>query len=317
MPNQFLGISAACYGARRFADALAMLQHAHGLGAAGIQIGVRRWDAALAHRLRETSEETGMFIEGQISLPQDQVDTAAFAEQARLAKEAGVSVLRTVALSGRRYETFTDAAAFEDFKARSWKSLTLAEPIMSRLDMTLAVENHKDWMIAELLDIMTRLSSAHVGVCLDTGNSISLLEDPASVIEAYAPFTVTTHFKDMDVRPYEDGFLLSEVPLGKGFIDLQRIIDVCEEHRSGVRHNLEMITRDPLEVPCLDPTYWATFAGRPGRDLATTLDTVRQRAGRGPLPRVSDLTRDERIQVEDQNIRESLEYARQQLKAPA
>ncbi len=216
-PTPHLGISTASYGARRFADSLAFLDHAHQLGAAGVQTSVRKWEPALARKLRARMEETGLYLEGQISLPKNRLEADTFEDQVGQAKAAGVSIFRTVALSGRRYEAFDDLASFRRFRKQAEESLALVEPILRRHRVTLAVENHKDWRIPKLLEIMTRFSSPVLGVCLDTGNSLSLLEDPMEVVEAYAPHTVTTHFKDMDVRPYADGFLLSEVPLGEGF----------------------------------------------------------------------------------------------------
>ena len=43
------------------------------------------------------------------------------------------------------------------------------------------------------------LGSEHVGVCLDTGNNVALLEDPMEVVETLAPLAFTTHIKDMAV----------------------------------------------------------------------------------------------------------------------
>jgi hypothetical protein len=78
-----------------------------------------------------------------------------------------------------------------------------------------------------------------------------------------------------------------------------------------VRLNLEMITRDPLRVPCLGEKYWATFDGVPGRQLARALAAVRK-VGR-PLPRVSDLPQERQLAVEEENVRRSLAYARERL----
>ena len=64
---------------------------------------------------------------------------------------AGADVVRTVASGGRRYETFDSAAAFQQFVEKSWRSLTLAEPILKKHRIRLAVENHKDWRVPELL----------------------------------------------------------------------------------------------------------------------------------------------------------------------
>ena len=67
------------------------------------------------------------------------------------------SVVRTVMLSGRRYETFATAAAFRRFAEESAHALGLAAPVVARHGIRLAVENHKDWRPDELLaDLETR-----------------------------------------------------------------------------------------------------------------------------------------------------------------
>src|SRR5262249_10663895 len=146
------------------------------------------------------------------------------------------------------------------------------------------------------------------GVCLDTGNSIALLEDPQAVVEAYAPWAVSTHLKDMAVAEYDEGFLLAEVPLGEGFLDLKKIVATLRRVAPKVRFNLEMITRDPLKVPCLTKKYWATLDMVPGSQLAQALALVRAKASKKPLPRVSQLSLEEKLNREDENVRKSFKY---------
>jgi hypothetical protein len=74
-----------------------------------------------------------------------------------------------------------------------------------------------------------------------------------------------------------------------------------------------MITRDPLKVPCLTDKYWATFPGRHGLTLARTLRFVNSHKSVKPLPRISHLTREEQLKVEDQNVIACLKYARETL----
>ena len=148
----------------------------------------------------------------------------------------------------------------------------------------------------------------------DMGNSISLLEDPMATVEAYAAYALATHIKDMGVQDYPDGFLLSEVPLGDGFLDLARMVQVLRKARPGVRLALEMITRDPLPVPCLTPKYWATMSDTPARQLAEFLELVRGKASKKPLPRVRGLNRDQQLEFEDQNVRRCLAYSRDALR---
>jgi hypothetical protein len=117
----------------------------------------------------------------------------------------------------------------------------------------------------------------------------------------------------MGVEEYADGFLLAEVPLGTGFLDLPKLITTLRRVRPGIRLNLEMMTRDPLKIPCLTPRYWATLENVPGRQLAQMIALVRTRAGKKPLPRISDLNREDQLRREDENVRQCLRYAREKL----
>jgi sugar phosphate isomerase/epimerase len=294
-------------------DPLNFLEHCHKLGAGGIQVGIGTRDATYIAKLREKLAATEMYLEGIVKLPREEADLERFTAEVQTAKDAGVHILRTAMLNGRRYEAFDTAAAFRKAAEHAHHSLQLAEPILARADLRLAIENHKDWRTGELVAILQRLKSRHVGVCVDTGNSIALLEDPLEVVKAYAPWALTTHLKDMAVAEYEDGFLLAEVPLGLGFLDLKRIVAILRQARPEIRFNLEMITRDPLKVPCLTPKYWETSADLPARNLAQMLTLVRRRASRQPLPQISKATPEQQLAAEDRNVQESLAYARKYL----
>ena len=118
----------------------------------------------------------------------------------------------------------------------------------------------------------------------------------------------------MAVSEYDRGFLLSEVPLGDGFLDLSRMIDTLKRHRADIRFNLEMITRDPLQVPCLAAKYWASSEGLAGKYLARTLNLVRRHKPRQPLPRIQGLSKDQQLELEEKNVQKCLAYAKEQLK---
>ncbi len=295
-----------------FSDPLAFLEHCRQIGAAGIQTSIGVRDREYTAKLRKAVEDAGMYLEGSVSLPKDKGDVERFAAEVQTAKDAGAKVLRTAVLSGRRYETFDTAESFETFSRQAYESLGLAEPVVGKAELRLAVENHKDWRVGELLDLLRRLGSRSVGVCVDTGNSIALLEEPLAVVEAYAPLAFSTHLKDMAVAEYEEGFLLSEVPLGDGFLDVKKIVGVLREKQPDVRLNLEMITRDPLKVPCLTPKYWATLATLPALELADALTRVRKHAAK-ELPRVSQLPQEKQVAVEEENVRRCLAYAAERL----
>ncbi|WP_338221598.1 sugar phosphate isomerase/epimerase family protein [Algoriphagus sp. oki45] len=296
-----------------FKDALDLMRHCHSLGAAGIQTTVGGWAEDFAKKVREEREKLGMYLEGSISLPKDEADLVRFEKEIVLAKEAGAQVLRTVCLSGRRYENFKSEEEWEAFKERSVQSIQRAEPMVKKHQVKLAIENHKDWQAAELAQLIQQTGSEWVGVTLDFGNNISLVEDPMEVIRTLAPFAFSTHVKDMGVKSYEKGFLLSEVELGKGIIDLKEGVDLCKRYNTQVTFSLEMITRDPLEIPCLEEEFWITFPDEKAKQLAKILTMVRDRSFEGALLGVSGLSGEERLALEEKHVVSCLNYAGKEL----
>jgi hypothetical protein len=66
-------------------------------------------------------------------------------------------------------------------------------------------------------------------------------------------------------------------------------------------------------VPCLTDGYWATFDNLPGKDVARALSLVRGNPPARPLPRISQLAREAQLQAEENNVRSSMVFAREQL----
>ncbi|MBI5397281.1 MAG: sugar phosphate isomerase/epimerase, partial [Verrucomicrobia bacterium] len=206
------------------APALAFLEECHRFGAGGIQCSFGPKDAPHVAELRQRAEKYGMHVEAILNPPGNEADVGRFEKDVKLAKEAGASVARTVIIPGRRYERFKTLAEFREFEVRGLKSLQLAEPVLARHKFRLAVENHKDQRIAEKLDTLKRVSSEWVGLCVDVANNFTLMEDPLETARAFAPFALTVHIKDQAIQPDADGFLLTDVALGDGFLDLPAIV---------------------------------------------------------------------------------------------
>jgi sugar phosphate isomerase/epimerase len=303
-----LGIASTSYmTAWRPRDTFEFLEHCHALGAAGIQCAIH----GDVTRLRARAAELEMYVEAMVPLPHEG-DTSAFEESLKTARAAGAVAVRSACLGTRRYETFKSLDQWHDFVTASNESVAAALPILDQYKIPLGLENHKDWTADEMHALLEKHSSEYLGVCLDFGNNISLLDDPMYVAEKLAPYAVSTHLKNMAVEPYGDGFLLSEVLLGDGFLDLQRIISLVRQSRPKTRFSLEMITRDPLKVPCLTDSYWVSFPDRNGVYLARTLKLVQKQRPRS-LPRISQLSKQEQLQTENENVIACLRYAREHL----
>ncbi len=307
-----MGVAATCFSrSPRTRSAFEFLEYGYSLGAGGVQAPLASFSPDHTKMVRQRVEELGMYLEVFASLPR--VNTEIFERQVKAAKEAGAISMRAACLDGRRYETFSSLDGWKSFVETTRVRIARSLPVLEKHRMPLGIENHKDWTAEELLRLMKDYSSEYLGVCIDTGNNIALLDDPMEVISNLAPFAVSTHFKDMAVEEYADGFLLSEVPLGQGILDLRRIVETVLKARPRTKLTLEMITRDPLKIPCLSEKYWATFPERSGKQLAGALRLVRAHKPRQPLPRVEDLDSAARQRLEEDNVKICLAYARDEL----
>jgi hypothetical protein len=161
-----------------------------------------------------------------------------------------------------------------------------------------------------MVPLLKEYSSQYLGTCIDWGNNMSLCDDPLEVVERLAPFSINSHIKDMAVEEYADGFYLAEVPLGQGMLPLKRMLDLILSARPDTKISLDMLTRNPLLIPCLTEKYWVTFTDRNGVYLARMLRTVRANKPKKPLVWVDKLTQEERLKFEQDNIAQSVAFAR-------
>ena len=102
------------------------------------------------------------------------------------------------------------------------------------------------------------------------------------------------------------------MPLGKGVIDLSRMMKICQKANPKVWFNLEMITRDPLRVPVLKDSYWATMGEVPAVDLAGALKLAKEGKA-DALPKTRGRTDADRLKFEEDNVRKSFDHARKSL----
>jgi sugar phosphate isomerase/epimerase len=284
-------------------------------GADGCQMDMSQLastESAYLDGLRRRLGESRLFLELSVS-GKVLEDEARFAEVAAVARKLGAARLRIALLHGRRYEDFESMGAWREF-ADHWRSvLPRAKRALDQHRLEVGIENHKDWRAEELVELIRSVDSPYLGACVDFGNNISLLEDPLDTARTLAPYAVTTHLKDMAVRPYDRGFELSEVTLGTGLLPLAKMIEVLRAARPAVPLCLEMITRDPLLVPYKDDAYWASFGGRDDARVARFEATVLSRASAEPLPHVSGLGFEAMQAQEDENVRRSTAFARETL----
>lgn len=288
------------------------LEHCRQLGAGGMQIYLGTLHRDQAETLKQQSLEHRFFIEAIVSLPKTNQDRERFTQELETAAAVGAEVARTVAFPGRRYERFQSMDDYRAHEKLAVEQLRRAIPICQSTGVALALENHKDQRIEERIALLQQFDSEWLGACVDTGNSIALLEDPLETAKALAPFAKSVHLKDQAVQLSPKGFLLGDIPLGQGCIDLRSVVKVLKDKLPNLRFSLELITRPPLLVPCLDDSYWHTLHEVPAYQLSKMLQWVRERQS-DKLQDPMGLRLAEKAELETDNILKSIRYAKEYL----
>ncbi len=91
-------------------------------------------------------------------------------------------------------------------------------------EVVLAIENHFDLRSAALAELIRRLDSRWLGVCLDTANSTGHLEAPMETLAALGPYVVQVHLKDYSVEKAPIAYRITGRPLGQGWLDPAAIL---------------------------------------------------------------------------------------------
>lgn len=303
-----MGVATDSTPSRRGISTLDFIELCEKWGMGGVQCALTPLDVDVARKVRARLDALGIFLVVSASIN----DAERFRQTASLAKEAGATVLR-VASGGRRYEDFNTLAERQAHVTAVHQRLKTAIPIADSLKLPLGLENHKDFLVDEQVHLYKDYSSEYFGACVDTGNNMALLDDPIETVEKLAPYAVTSHLKDATLEEYNEGFLLGDIPLGEGMIDLPRVMQTLRKHRSGIPIVLECITRNPLTIPCLTEKYWATFPDRGGVYLARMLKLVRANKPRWQIALREGFSQDELRRLETENVERSVVYARETL----
>jgi sugar phosphate isomerase/epimerase len=301
----------------KFNNASTYYAYTRSLGGQGVQTGLADMNDEQIAEFRRSVEATDGYFESDIRMPTDEAELSSFERDIQRSKAAGATVARACLTGQRRYETWTSRGEFEDFFSLAQRRLTWVEPILRRNQFYLAIENHKDLTAIELVGLLKSIESEWIGINVDTGNNIALMEDPYETIERLAPWAKAVHFKDMAVQPHARGFLLSEVPCGTGCLDLMRIARTLRAANPQLHFSLEMATRDPLVIPCNQDAYWSTFPERKANQLGRTMHFVQSNPIKKAPPSIRNKSVEEQLMDEEKNNSDSLDWLNQHVRTLA
>jgi 3-oxoisoapionate decarboxylase len=294
-----------------------IVTHCRQIGLGGVQTSITAIELEMAEKLGKKAKANGLdLILDAPALPVEEGQLYRFDFALKACLAAGVKCLR-IAPTERRWEQYENAQAFRRDFDRFKSNVSLAVPVFEKNKIRMAVENHGGWRSAEMADWLNRLSCDYIGACFDFSDSMGLCEDPMDSLRTLSPYIFMCHIKDVAVSASDDGFLLAEVALGDGILDLKEMVRLLRAKDANMPFYLDVATRDPVKVPVTSDRYLATFTDNysplPGKDLANILDIVRKNPPKQPLPKIAGLAQAEALKLEDESNRRSIEYARKVL----
>ncbi len=116
-------------------------------------------------------------------------------------------------------------------------------------NVTLALENNEAFSALQYSQLTQRISNPHVGICLDTANSVGRPEPLQTLVDHLGSFTVMLHAKDYDIKRVDTrmGFSVVGRPAGSGRVDFGQLLD---DLRARGRNDISVIIE-----------HWPPFEG--------------------------------------------------------
>ena len=220
-------------------DLFDYIQHAAALGFEGVQIDTTHLvsrDPIYLSEVRAATAERGLFVEYGSTL----VEAQHTAAELRVAKALGAALMRTY----MGFSRFDKSANVAQETTQAVTVLRQLAPLAADLGLRIALENHCDATVNELRQVIERVDSPLVGVCVDLGNFMIHLENPVEAVTQLAPYIFNTHFKDYNMEMMNWGFKSYGVALGEGVIDLPSVLAVLVE-KSGLDRIILEIVSEP------------------------------------------------------------------------
>ena len=137
----------------------------------------------------------------------------------------------------------------------------------------LAIENHAgDMQGRELKRLIEEAGPDCIGACVDTGNAIWTIEDPADTLEALAPYALTSHFRDSYVFTSPQGIATQWTRMGDGNVGMADLIKTYVAKCPGKAVSLEVIVQGNWRLfNYRDPVAWEPFQTVPAPVFARFL----------------------------------------------
>ena len=256
-------------------------------------------DPGFLRELAAYARQTGLYLEwgGGQHIPFDlstgtPKDIAAGNRRAvSQAARLGAKTVRSC--SGGLMRWRDDLPPTETLLRESAKALAGQRGLFRDHGVVLAVETHFEFTTHELLilfDLAGAEPGGELGICLDTMNLLTMLEDPLTATRRILPWVVTTHVKDGGVALTGQGFRTFTAEAGTGVVDFTGIFGALAALPNPVALSVEDHGGD-FVLPIFDPLFLQKFPDLTVSELAALLGHVHRTTAKMAEGRLAVLDR--------------------------
>jgi sugar phosphate isomerase/epimerase len=189
---------------------------------------------------------------------------------ARLGAKVARAIMSKILCGDRRLAG--GAGGWEARLAEVARRLKEVLPLAQDLGLSVALENHQDATTADFLGLHEMVDyHPAFGVTLDTGNPLSVGEEPVEAARRLAPLIRHVHLKDYTIHFSPEGYRLARCAAGDGVIDFPAILDIVDRNGHDVNPGIEIAAQPTRTVPLLDPGWWECYPRRDAHELTSAL----------------------------------------------
>jgi len=156
----------------------------------------------------------------------------------------------------------------------------------------LAWENHGgDVQAREMKMAIEAIGRDVIGVCLDSGNPVWMLEDPHMTLETLIPYAETCHVRDSAVWKVPEGIAVRWVNMGDGNVDIDGWIRKFIQAKPGLPIIFEnLVSGNPRVHAIYDPKFWDNWRHMPAWEFSRFLAVADKGTPKPAVPRAAGKT---------------------------
>jgi sugar phosphate isomerase/epimerase len=222
---------------------------AEGVAFSGFEESIRTTlTSSVLRDVRKFADDNGLYLEwgnGQ-HVPMELTAFTAkdiFSSNRRAIAEAydlGVNIIRSCSGGLMRWKKDSPSTGFLLEMAAA--ELRKQSSLFRDYGMTLAIETHFEFTTFELVRLFEMCDAepgGWLGICLDTMNLLTMLEEPVSATARVLPWIVSTHLKDGGILAGDDGMTTFPAELGTGIVNIDEILGMIASAGREINFSVE------------------------------------------------------------------------------